>query len=692
MRDRRGDREGGDQRIDVHLLRDLRPPGIIEPTKETGSINFGVAAQSGRWVDGSYISIVIHHVPGREDTTSDGDTERHRRKLLMTLFAVVLATVILLAILAAVRLPAPPVPNRSPIASFSVMPTSGDTATPFTFDASSSSDPEDAAPALQVRWDWAADGAWDSEWSVDKVTTHVFSAAGTHAVGLEVRDTRGLSNTTTRVVVVSPRDNVAPTVAIFSPREGALLGVPNVTVNGTADDDVAISLVEVSLDGSAWSVATGTSSWSAEVQLSNGSNTIRAQATDSSGNTGYDITIVTLDPDAEFRLGVVLSLTGALQALGEPAERAIRMAVEEINAQGGVFGRHINVSVEDDQTNPSEATNAAARLITWEADAIVGSLASSSCLSIVSVAKANGVFEISGACPSPFLSDPAITEGWLARTHPSDALQGVVGAYHAYGVRGFRSVAVIALNNPFGHGVAEVFAENFTRHGGAISTLRYVPEYATDYTSDLSAVMATSPEAIYLAAYPWDAGTILRNWYANATWRSVAWLFSDGVLVQQFIDDLITSGIPPDVVQTFQGTTTGAYLNQWGPRHATWSAAYEARWGVPPAIFDGSFYDAVYVVALAAEASSVDSGAGVRSKVWAAAGPPGSDIGPGQWSAARQVLAAGGDVDYNGSANFVDPLPTGDVTAIMVIWGIDTANLIVVNVVHDEPAVRAMLP
>ncbi len=93
--------------------------------------------------------------------------------------------------------------NTEPIASFTIDPTSGKTATIFTFDASGSSDNEDAKSTLQVRWDLNNDGTYDTDFSTTKTTTHSYYTVGTHTIELEVKDSEGLINTTTKAVTVN---------------------------------------------------------------------------------------------------------------------------------------------------------------------------------------------------------------------------------------------------------------------------------------------------------------------------------------------------------------------------------------------------------------------------------------------------------------------------------------------------------
>ena len=91
-----------------------------------------------------------------------------------------------------------------PTASFTISPPWGSPSTLFLFDASNSSDNEDAVGDLQVRWDWDDNGSWDTNWTTDKTEYHQFSTEGTHRVALEVMDRDEMRNTTTKTVEVGP--------------------------------------------------------------------------------------------------------------------------------------------------------------------------------------------------------------------------------------------------------------------------------------------------------------------------------------------------------------------------------------------------------------------------------------------------------------------------------------------------------
>ncbi|MBF0339882.1 MAG: SUMF1/EgtB/PvdO family nonheme iron enzyme [Magnetococcales bacterium] len=90
-----------------------------------------------------------------------------------------------------------------PTAAFTVSSTSGDTSTTFQFDASGSSDLQDAASDLQVRWDWEGDGTWDTGFSATKTASHQFTTPGTYTVKMQVKDSAGLTTIVSHSVAVT---------------------------------------------------------------------------------------------------------------------------------------------------------------------------------------------------------------------------------------------------------------------------------------------------------------------------------------------------------------------------------------------------------------------------------------------------------------------------------------------------------
>jgi hypothetical protein len=93
--------------------------------------------------------------------------------------------------------------NNPPTATFTFSPDNVNHCTPISFDASGSSDIEDDVKDLQVRWDWNNDGTFDTIWTYHKVSGHVFQYGGLHTVRMEVKDSGGLTSSTTRQVTIT---------------------------------------------------------------------------------------------------------------------------------------------------------------------------------------------------------------------------------------------------------------------------------------------------------------------------------------------------------------------------------------------------------------------------------------------------------------------------------------------------------
>ncbi|MCK4444680.1 MAG: right-handed parallel beta-helix repeat-containing protein [Thermoplasmata archaeon] len=194
-------------------------------------------------------------------------------------------------------------PNNPPTAAFTVTPTVGSTDTLFTFDASSSHDPEDAIEDLEIRWDWNNDGTWDTSWSTDKTALHQYAQPGDYSVSLEVRDTGGLIDNHTKTISVSQTvDDSPPDCWITTPNTGEeLSGIS--TVSGGAWDDIEVQRVEIRIDEGSWVQVTGTTLWDYSwdtTTVPNGEHTIYARAYDGNHySEEANVTGIVINPTPE---------------------------------------------------------------------------------------------------------------------------------------------------------------------------------------------------------------------------------------------------------------------------------------------------------------------------------------------------------------------------------------------------------
>jgi parallel beta-helix repeat protein len=136
--------------------------------------------------------------------------------------------------------------NEKPMASFTVNPNLGNLTQVFEVNASECSDLEDPTSLLQVRWDWEDDGIWDTNWTTIKTAYHQYLFPGTYTIRLEVVDSGGLKdNTTKQITVVNEKPMASFTI---NPSLGNITQIFEVNASGCSDLENPISLLQVRWD------------------------------------------------------------------------------------------------------------------------------------------------------------------------------------------------------------------------------------------------------------------------------------------------------------------------------------------------------------------------------------------------------------------------------------------------------------
>jgi uncharacterized protein (TIGR02145 family) len=178
--------------------------------------------------------------------------------------------------------------NTPPIASFTVDPTSGTTSTIFNFDASGCIDNEDPTSSLQVRWDWENDGLWNTVYSTNKTATHQFSTPGLKTIKMELKDTGGLTDTTTHQITVTTGDT--PPIASFTvdPTSGTTSTIFNFDASDCTDNEDPTSALQVRWDwenDGIWDTGYTTAKTTTHQYSTDGIKTIKLEVKDTGGLT-----------------------------------------------------------------------------------------------------------------------------------------------------------------------------------------------------------------------------------------------------------------------------------------------------------------------------------------------------------------------------------------------------------------------
>jgi branched-chain amino acid transport system substrate-binding protein len=366
-------------------------------------------------------------------------------------------------------------------------------------------------------------------------------------------------------------------------------------------------------------------------------------------------------------IGGVMSLTGSLGVLGQKIAQGAQLGISDLDAAGGANGCQLRLSLLDDQTSPSVGVDAAKKLVDVQhVPVIVGALSSGVSAAILSSVTAQSkVVQISPASTSPTFTQMATegkTGGYWFRTTPSDALQGVAMAKVAHDA-GFKRVAILYLNNAYGQGLSEQFADGFKHLGGTVTeNVVYNPSQPS-YRSEVAKAASPAPDALFLIGYPGDGTTIAREWIAAG--GPAKFLLPDGLESQDFVND-----VGAQYMKNVHGTAAGSAKT---PSLATFQTEYKAKFGaLPTQAYIPNAYDAVVLTGLAMQESRSNGGTAIRDAIRKVTDPKGEKIyaGSDELKKAARLLKEGRTIQYIGASGPLQFDKNGDIDAPMVVWSV----------------------
>jgi branched-chain amino acid transport system substrate-binding protein len=213
-------------------------------------------------------------------------------------------------------------------------------------------------------------------------------------------------------------------------------------------------------------------------------------------------------------IGHVGSLTGSEASFGTSTENGIQLAIEEINARGGIKGKRVAVKTYDDQGKPEEAAVAATRLITQDkVTVLLGEVASSRSLAMAPIADANHVPQITPTSTNPRVTkDGDVTRPYVFRVCFIDPFQGTVMAKFARENLKLKRVAILRdVGSDYSVGLADFFKKKFEELGGTIVNDQSFKAGDQDFKAQLTTIKGKKPEMIYVPGYYTDVALVARQ-------------------------------------------------------------------------------------------------------------------------------------------------------------------------------------
>ncbi len=345
-------------------------------------------------------------------------------------------------------------------------------------------------------------------------------------------------------------------------------------------------------------------------------------------------------------VGTLLPETGTLAFLGPPEIAGVQLAINDVNGAGGVLDQPVTLIPGDSGDTTTDTANTTVdRLLAGGADVIVGAASSSVSLKVIDKIASAGVVEFSPANTSDqFVCYP--DKGMYFRTAPTDVLQAQALS-QLIANDGAQRVAILALNDPYGTGLAANTAKNLEEAGipaDQIQTTIYDPN-AQSFNAEVDGVKTFNPDAVAVIGFE-ESAKILTRMHAVGIGPS------DGMLVYGVdgnMGNALGEAMAPGLLDTMRGTT---------PLTDVGTAFQDRLKSVDPALVDfnyaGESYDAVVISALAAEQAKSTAGTDIAANINSVT-KDGTKCT--SYAECLPLVKAGTDIDYDGitgALNFSD--------------------------------------
>lgn len=299
------------------------------------------------------------------------------------------------------------------------------------------------------------------------------------------------------------------------------------------------------------------------------------------------------------KVGEYASLHGTEADFGQSSHKGTLLAVEQINAAGGVLGKKIDLITEDNQSKPGESATIVKKFITRDnVVAVLGEVASGRSLEAAPICQQNKIPMV-----SPSSTNPKVTEtgDYIFRICFTDPFQGKLLADFAKGTLKAKRVAILSdVAAPYSVGLAQYFREPFLAAGGEIVADQKYSSHDKDFKAQLTAIKAANPEAICVPGYYTEAGLIVLQ--ARQLGIGVPLFGGDGWEGQSLID---TAG--DALTNTFYSTHFSSIKNT--PEVQNFVKTYQAKYNgeTPDAMAALGFDSALVLVDAIKRAGTTES-------------------------------------------------------------------------------------
>ncbi|HEX7948984.1 MAG TPA: branched-chain amino acid ABC transporter substrate-binding protein [Candidatus Limnocylindrales bacterium] len=299
-----------------------------------------------------------------------------------------------------------------------------------------------------------------------------------------------------------------------------------------------------------------------------------------------------------YKLGVPIPQTGSEAQSGTTIFNGIKLAVDQINAAGGLLGNKIEIVAQDDACDPQTSVNAANKLVSQGVQAVVGAYCSSAALPAIPIYERAGIPNLQPSANSTKLTATGAKNLFLL--DPTGNFQAALASDFFLKVLKAKNVLIADDQSTYSVDVAKLASDAITKAGGTVLPIQAVPNTAQDFSAVITTIRSRGADAVYWTGYYAQAALFVRQ--LRGAGLNIPFVTADGSVDPTFITNAGAAN-----AEGAYGTiaTTTQFLT--GSEAQKFISDYKTAFGADPGPYSAYGYDAMMALAAAVKAAnSVD--------------------------------------------------------------------------------------
>lgn len=297
-----------------------------------------------------------------------------------------------------------------------------------------------------------------------------------------------------------------------------------------------------------------------------------------------------------FKIGSIGPVTGGAAVYGQAVKNAIQIAIDEVNANGGMNGYQVEYRFDDDEHDVEKSINAYNALKDWGMQILIGTVTSSPCIAVAAKTNADNMFQIT---PSGS-AEECVENSNVFRVCFSDPNQGAASADYIDSHNLAKKVGILYdSSDVYSNGIYEKFKEEAEgKNFEIVAEEPFTSDSKTDFTTQLNKMKSAGADLVFLPFYYTEAALVLNQ--ANAMDYKPVFFGCDGmdgILTLENFDKSLAEGVK--LLTPFSADATDELTTNFVNK-------YKQQFGDIPNQFAADAYDAVYIIKAAIENSNIN--------------------------------------------------------------------------------------